>query len=212
MPHCVVCRAETNLGCERCRNVYYCSREHQQQHWRTHHSTCAAFAATTNDSEFVGPLFGGKKAPASNRTALIRLAQALTNENKNATVITKITSGSFTIDNWLNRVRERNKIDSWSVRQWKSHFAQLGEIPVEVALPGQRITSASELASSVDWRKFFGFDRPHLAGIPDAATTPELEIVSETELRVEMHRTKARFVLMANLPDDSPAIWIEQFG
>jgi len=51
---CAVCGvANQHQRCSRCKSVYYCSKEHQQQHWPTHKTPCreyVAAAATTTST------------------------------------------------------------------------------------------------------------------------------------------------------------------
>ena len=38
---CVVCgSAEKLLRCSGCQDEYYCGKEHQKEHWKSHRSTC----------------------------------------------------------------------------------------------------------------------------------------------------------------------------
>jgi len=38
---CAICKATENLKqCSKCRSVYYCSREHQLEDWKTHKNVC----------------------------------------------------------------------------------------------------------------------------------------------------------------------------
>ena len=46
---CAACKGTNDLKlCSRCRNVFYCSREHQVAHWEIHRRTCRKVARTTN--------------------------------------------------------------------------------------------------------------------------------------------------------------------
>jgi len=38
--HCAVCGGESTLRCSRCRDVHYCTPEHQAEAWKTHKSKC----------------------------------------------------------------------------------------------------------------------------------------------------------------------------
>ncbi|KAI0210515.1 Egl nine-like protein 1 [Lamellibrachia satsuma] len=52
---CPACNGKDNLKlCSRCRNVFYCSREHQVEHWPIHRRTCHKVARTTNGRTAVG--------------------------------------------------------------------------------------------------------------------------------------------------------------
>ncbi|XP_050092198.1 SET domain-containing protein SmydA-8-like [Anopheles aquasalis] len=46
---CPVCKVEATKRCSRCALVYYCSVEHQQQHWKTHKTTCNPFKVFSNE-------------------------------------------------------------------------------------------------------------------------------------------------------------------
>jgi hypothetical protein len=37
---CHVCKKETTLTCGRCMSIYYCSKEHQKEHWKIHRFYC----------------------------------------------------------------------------------------------------------------------------------------------------------------------------
>jgi len=37
---CAICSASSDKRCVRCMQVYYCNREHQQQHWKNHKASC----------------------------------------------------------------------------------------------------------------------------------------------------------------------------
>jgi len=37
---CATCGASAALRCSKCKQVHYCSREHQRQHWKTHKPSC----------------------------------------------------------------------------------------------------------------------------------------------------------------------------
>ncbi len=39
---CVVCGHLARTFCSSCKHVFYCSREHQRSHWRTHKEDCVA--------------------------------------------------------------------------------------------------------------------------------------------------------------------------
>jgi hypoxia-inducible factor (prolyl hydroxylase) len=42
-PTCELCGHQENLlRCSRCRGAYYCSKEHQKQHWKKHKKSCSA--------------------------------------------------------------------------------------------------------------------------------------------------------------------------
>jgi hypothetical protein len=38
--HCSVCDVGSTLRCAKCYSVFYCSSEHQKQHWKAHKKTC----------------------------------------------------------------------------------------------------------------------------------------------------------------------------
>lgn len=44
MSSCAVCNKGPNglLRCGRCKSTYYCSKEHQQEHWASHKGSCSA--------------------------------------------------------------------------------------------------------------------------------------------------------------------------
>ncbi|XP_033158572.1 SET domain-containing protein SmydA-8 [Drosophila mauritiana] len=47
---CALCQAKASQLCAACRNVVYCSREHQKEHWKKgHRSECQCFEIATND-------------------------------------------------------------------------------------------------------------------------------------------------------------------
>ncbi|ETN61078.1 hypothetical protein AND_007277 [Anopheles darlingi] len=46
---CPVCQVEATKRCSRCALVYYCSVEHQQQHWKKHKATCNPFKVFSNE-------------------------------------------------------------------------------------------------------------------------------------------------------------------
>jgi hypothetical protein len=37
---CIVCNATTSVRCSRCKETWYCSKEHQISHWKIHKKTC----------------------------------------------------------------------------------------------------------------------------------------------------------------------------
>ncbi|KAH8370423.1 hypothetical protein KR093_003406, partial [Drosophila rubida] len=45
---CALCGARAAQVCAACRNVVYCSREHQKQHWRQHKTQCKCYELATN--------------------------------------------------------------------------------------------------------------------------------------------------------------------
>ena len=52
---CAACNKSSDLKlCSRCRNVFYCSREHQIQQWAIHKRTCRKVARTTNGGATTG--------------------------------------------------------------------------------------------------------------------------------------------------------------
>lgn len=42
---CAVCESEALLRCGGCKIVFYCSKEHQKQHWRLHKKLCKELVA-----------------------------------------------------------------------------------------------------------------------------------------------------------------------
>lgn len=47
---CALCQAKASQLCAACRNVVYCSREHQKEHWKKgHRSECQCFEIATNE-------------------------------------------------------------------------------------------------------------------------------------------------------------------
>ncbi|KAH8405988.1 hypothetical protein KR215_001817, partial [Drosophila sulfurigaster] len=45
---CALCQARATQVCAACRNVVYCSREHQKEHWKQHKSQCKCYEMDTN--------------------------------------------------------------------------------------------------------------------------------------------------------------------
>ncbi|CAD8125026.1 unnamed protein product [Paramecium sonneborni] len=45
---CAVCSLKTTLGCSQCKSVFYCSVEHQRQHWSTHQQSCQSMKNQDN--------------------------------------------------------------------------------------------------------------------------------------------------------------------
>ena len=44
---CIVCCAKANQVCSGCREVHYCTKDHQKLHWSTHKKTCPSFKIVT---------------------------------------------------------------------------------------------------------------------------------------------------------------------
>lgn len=49
-PKCALCGDRAQQRCSRCQQVFYCSREHQVQHWETHKETCGVDKQNGNNS------------------------------------------------------------------------------------------------------------------------------------------------------------------
>lgn len=45
---CEVCEAKASQRCSGCQSVFYCSRDHQRQDWKTHRLTCRAYRIESN--------------------------------------------------------------------------------------------------------------------------------------------------------------------
>ena len=37
---CMICQVETKIHCSLCADTFYCSKEHQKEHWKIHKQTC----------------------------------------------------------------------------------------------------------------------------------------------------------------------------
>ena len=48
---CSWCNQEASLSCGGCGKVYYCSREHQKQHWVKHKNDCRCYIELKSDDE-----------------------------------------------------------------------------------------------------------------------------------------------------------------
>ena len=57
---CEVCQAETTKHCGACISTFYCSREHQKQHWGIHKKMCPGKPSKTTGETESKPV-GGKK-------------------------------------------------------------------------------------------------------------------------------------------------------
>ena len=59
LQNCAVCHINAKNTCSKCRSVYYCSKQHQKQDWKTHKKECAKLANRLNSAtagdEDVGP-------------------------------------------------------------------------------------------------------------------------------------------------------------
>ena len=38
--HCELCEKPASLRCSKCQHVYYCDRDHQAKHWKSHKKLC----------------------------------------------------------------------------------------------------------------------------------------------------------------------------
>ncbi|CAO1315134.1 unnamed protein product [Diamesa serratosioi] len=46
---CAICEIDSILKCSGCKNVSYCTKEHQQKHWKEHKIVCKSFTVTSDD-------------------------------------------------------------------------------------------------------------------------------------------------------------------
>ncbi|XP_015588876.1 protein msta [Cephus cinctus] len=46
--NCAVCNVPAVQKCSACKSVFYCNREHQKQHWKSHSKTCRPFKIAEN--------------------------------------------------------------------------------------------------------------------------------------------------------------------
>ena len=70
MKPCVVCNKETRNKCGRCREVRYCSREHQNQDWKVHKRTCKGGGAKGKPGDTgaaLGVDFAALMSPAASK-------------------------------------------------------------------------------------------------------------------------------------------------
>lgn len=43
MNPCHICKTETKNSCSNCKQVFYCSPQHQKEHWKEHKKDCHPF-------------------------------------------------------------------------------------------------------------------------------------------------------------------------
>ena len=48
---CAVCHREAHFSCSRCMKVYYCSKDHQVEHWKSLHKKECQVEITRNEAE-----------------------------------------------------------------------------------------------------------------------------------------------------------------
>ncbi|KAK9885454.1 hypothetical protein WA026_010950 [Henosepilachna vigintioctopunctata] len=46
---CAICKKAAVQSCSACNSTYYCSKEHQKLHWKTHKSSCAPFKIKSDE-------------------------------------------------------------------------------------------------------------------------------------------------------------------
>lgn len=46
---CAVCSQAADKSCSGCKNVYYCSLNHQKEDWKRHKNSCAPYSVSTKD-------------------------------------------------------------------------------------------------------------------------------------------------------------------
>jgi len=48
---CAICREKSDQRCGGCKRTYYCSKEHQKQHWKEHKDTCKTLRTSTETNK-----------------------------------------------------------------------------------------------------------------------------------------------------------------
>lgn len=43
---CAVCEIDSDLKCSGCKEVSYCTTDHQKKHWKEHKNDCKPFAVS----------------------------------------------------------------------------------------------------------------------------------------------------------------------
>lgn len=46
---CAVCNGPANHRCAVCKNIHYCGKDHQRQHWKIHKSDCSCYQVVASD-------------------------------------------------------------------------------------------------------------------------------------------------------------------
>ncbi|CAG7713561.1 unnamed protein product [Allacma fusca] len=103
---CQVCRQPADLKCAACRNIYYCSSQHQHIDWRRHEKECPPYLVTEH------PIFGMQFVAARNLKAgkvLLQEIPALLSAPYDTATLSSLASAPCTVCSIVSR-RGQTKI------------------------------------------------------------------------------------------------------